>query len=211
MLALGRGDDDAFRSIVEHYGRRVHSLFHRAGADMDSADDLTQEVFLRIYRARERYEPRAKFSTWLHRIVHRIAINEGTRNRWRRAVRFQTETVGERTGRGLSEPIETNETDPLAQLTNHELNAQVREAVQSLPDSQRTALLMNRFQNSGRSVVPARWASRSVAEDAAKPARLGPRRPGCQSARGIHAGGLLTTSISSPTRENRIVVTKRRR
>lgn len=131
MLELQQGDETALRRIVRHYGPRIVSFFRRFGADEDTAEDLAQEALLRIYRARERYEPSARFSTWLHRILHRIAINDGTRNRWRKAVSLEASASG---------------ADPADQVHVEELRELVRRAVQALPDRQRTALLLNRFE-----------------------------------------------------------------
>ena len=145
MLALQRGDDDAFRRIVSHYGNRMLAFFRRYGADGATAEDLVQEAFLRIYRAKDRYEPTAKFSTWMHRIVHRIAMNEGTRNRWRRALPIHGNEE-EEDGNTTFPPLETDEDTPFEQLDASEVREKVREAVHSLPENQRTALLLNRFE-----------------------------------------------------------------
>ncbi len=145
MLALKRGEEDAFRNIVQHYGRRIVSFFVRYGADGGTAEDLAQEAFLRIYRARDRYEPTARFSTWLHRILHRLAMNEGTRNRWRRAVSLSTRGDEEESP-ALPELAEEETEGPAEHLDQQEVRQQVRDAVAALPENQRTALVLNRFQ-----------------------------------------------------------------
>ncbi|MHC4859688.1 MAG: RNA polymerase sigma factor, partial [Planctomycetota bacterium] len=81
MLGFKRGDETAFATLIRHYQDRVLGLAYRYLGDRDSAEDLAQEAFLRVYKARERYEPRAKFSTWLYRIVVNLCLNE---LRWRR-------------------------------------------------------------------------------------------------------------------------------
>lgn len=145
MLALQSGDEAAFHQILQHYGRGVQVFFRAMGADRASAEDLMQEVFLRIYRARRRYQPSARFSTWLHRIVKRIAINEGMRNRWRRARPLVGEEDPAAEG-GLPVPADERQPSPLRRLEADEVRAQVRTAVLGLPTSQRTALLLHRFQ-----------------------------------------------------------------
>ena len=143
MLQLQQGDDEALRRIVAHYGRRVVSFFRRFGVDESGAEDLAQEVFLRIFRAKDRYQPTAKFSTWLHRIQYRMAINEGTRNRWRRSIPIRME--GEDSDEdGLPEPRENK--DPFDDVRIEETREQVRRAVYALPAKQRVALLLNRFE-----------------------------------------------------------------
>ena len=139
MLEIRQGDAEAFHRLVQHYGRAVSSFFVRSGADIQTAEDLCQETFLRVWRARERYEPRAKFRTWLHQIAHRIAINDGTRNRWRRA-----SSMPDHEDEGG--PILIDEEQPDTMADREELREQVRNTVASLPESQRTALLLHRFQ-----------------------------------------------------------------
>jgi len=140
MLAFQRGDDAAFTALVRHYGARIVAFFRRGGADAAAAEDLAQEALLRIARARDRYEPTAKFTTWLHRILFRIALNDAARNRWRRAVGFDANA-------GAPEPAAEEGEGPGAALDRSELREAVRAAVASLPEPQRTALLLHRFEH----------------------------------------------------------------
>ena len=144
MLRYQRGDEDSFRRLVEHYSVRVVRHLRRFGADAETARDLCQEVFLRVVRARERYEPTARFGTWLYRIVHRIAMNDAERNRWRRSVSMEERVTGI-DSEGVPPPVDGNGS-PVGRLQDEEQRQQVREAVAALPDSQRTALLLNRFE-----------------------------------------------------------------
>ena len=146
MLELQQGDHSALHRIVHHYGRRVIGFFQRFGADAISAEDLSQEVFLRIFRARDRYQPTARFSTWLYRILHRMAINEATRNRWRHAVSLHPQDEDDPRERGPGDLVDGEGTDLLHQLNLQEVRGQVRSAVAALPERQRTALLLNRFE-----------------------------------------------------------------
>ncbi len=146
MLDYQRGDDAAFRRIVVHFGERIAAFFRRAGADSTTAEDLAQEAFLRIARARDRYEPTAKFTTWLHRILHRMAMNEGTRNRWRRALPFRASRGRDDREPGLPELSDEPRFDPAEAVSLAELKERVRAAVADLPEPQRTALLLHRFE-----------------------------------------------------------------
>ncbi len=154
MLAFQRGDEAAFTALVRHYGARVIAFFRRAGADPSAAEDLAQEAFLRVARARERYEPTAKFTTWLHRILFRIALNDATRNRWRRTIGIEAGRgelgAGEGDGRvgprGLPELVAAAESLPVHELAQADLREQVRAAVAALPEPQRSALLLHRFE-----------------------------------------------------------------
>jgi RNA polymerase sigma-70 factor (ECF subfamily) len=155
MLAFQRGDEAAFECIVVHYGARVAAFFRRCGADSSAAEDLAQETFLRIARARHRYIPTAKFTTWLHRIISRIAANEGTRNRWRRSTTIQSGRSDEERRPGILELEDTPRADPAAIVSLNDLRARVRTAVAELPEPQRTALILNRFQGASYDEVAA--------------------------------------------------------
>ena len=76
MLAYQAGDEDAFDQIVEEYSSMVWSLLSRFLGHRAVREDLVQDAFLRVVRARERYQPTARFSTWLYRIVYNLAVNE---------------------------------------------------------------------------------------------------------------------------------------
>ena len=75
MLRVKQGDDDAFNYLVQKYRRAMLSFMFRMAHNSAAAEDLSQEVFLRVYRSRENYEPSAKFTTWLYRIATNLAVN----------------------------------------------------------------------------------------------------------------------------------------
>ena len=79
MLAWQAGDESAFDQIVDLYSGRVYSLLTRFLGHHPSREDFVQEVFLRVVRARDRYEPSARFTTWLYRIVFNLSVNETER------------------------------------------------------------------------------------------------------------------------------------
>src|SRR5262245_36885773 len=75
MLRVKGGDEAAFEKLVQNYQDRLVAVLFHLVEDRGAAEDLAQEVFLRIYRARRGYEPTAKFSTWLFRIANNLASN----------------------------------------------------------------------------------------------------------------------------------------
>ncbi len=83
MLRVKEGDQEAFTNLVKTYEDRLIGVFAHMLHDEELAEDLAQEVFMRVYRSRERYQPTAKFSTWLFRIANNLASNT-RRNRGRR-------------------------------------------------------------------------------------------------------------------------------
>ena len=80
MLALRDGDDSAFDALFRRWAGPLLHYLERLVHDAASAEELVQESFLRVYRARERYEPDARFSTWLYTIASRLAFNERRRS-----------------------------------------------------------------------------------------------------------------------------------
>ena len=152
MLAFQRGSEEAFDSIVRHYHDGVRKFIGRYLADKNRAEDLAQEAFLRVYKARKRYEPTAKFHTWLFTIVTRLSLNEiRSRQRERKAIVVQQSTTAQR-DTGTDDPVETvsdtKSASPLALLEHEELEGILQAAIQSLPGNQRTAILMLRFEDS---------------------------------------------------------------
>ena len=75
MLRVKEGDDEAFTRLMEAYQDRLTGIFYHILQNQEAAEDLAQDVFLRVYRARHTYQPTAKFSTWLFRIANNLASN----------------------------------------------------------------------------------------------------------------------------------------
>ena len=123
------------------------NLTHRYLGNRADAEDLAQEVFFKVYRARARYEPKAKFTTWLYRVAVIACLNE-VRNRKNRptygAVSLQSTVTGEEDGVGTTLPDPTVEGPPEG-AERAELRGRVRAAVDELPERQRLALLLNKF------------------------------------------------------------------
>ena len=84
MLRVKAGDDSAFDYLVQKYRRPMVSFMYRMAHNAAAAEDLAQEVFLRVYRSRESYEASAKFTTWLYRIATNLAVNHARDTRHER-------------------------------------------------------------------------------------------------------------------------------
>ena len=145
MLRVKAGDDSAFDYLVQKYRRAIISFMYRMAHNSAAAEDLAQEVFLRVYRSRGNYEPSAKFSTWLYRIATNLGVN------------FSRDTRHERPENvmNLDEPdTETGQAPDLADKTpNVEENilrrerlAAIKKKVEALPERQRMAVLMHKYQ-----------------------------------------------------------------
>jgi RNA polymerase sigma-70 factor (ECF subfamily) len=150
MARLAEGDGAALTALVRRYQRHVLETAYRLTGDRTLAEDVGQETFVRVWRSARRYEPTARFSTWLYRIVLNLCIDA---SRKRGSLSFAPSELSEERSAPASDPIERNE-----QV------AVVRRAVAALPERQRIALVMHRFSGlSCREIVEATgWSSSSV-------------------------------------------------
>ena len=138
MLRYQEGDEGAFDRLVERYSPRVYALLTRFLGPAQNREDLLQEVFLRVIRARADYRPDARFSTWLYRITFNLCVNESERRRPGASL--------ERDGE-LNDGWEDEETPmPAAALERDDLVASVRAAIDALPARQRMALVLAKYE-----------------------------------------------------------------
>jgi RNA polymerase sigma-70 factor (ECF subfamily) len=145
MLRVKAGDDSAFDYLVQKYRRPMVSFMYRTARSAAAAEDLAQEVFLRVYRSREGYEASAKFTTWLYRIATNLAVNYTRDTRYERAENVVSlDEPDEVTGLTLDVPdasLTVEET-----MLRRERMAAIRRRVQALPERQRTAVIMHKYQ-----------------------------------------------------------------
>lgn len=147
MLRVRDGDDEAFARLVRNYQDRLVSIFANMLGEQDQAEDLAQEVFLRIYRARHGYEPTARFSTWVFRIAHNLASNSRRSRGRRREVAFHASNSDSQPLRPAEQLVpEKSALMPTRQLDRTELQERVREAILTLNERQRMAILLHKFE-----------------------------------------------------------------
>jgi RNA polymerase sigma-70 factor (ECF subfamily) len=138
MLRAKEGDDDAFAQLVTAYQDRLINIFYHLVQNQDAAEDLTQDVFLRIYRARRGYVPTARFSTWLFRIANNLVSNS-RRDKGRRK---EITLTGSESG-----PLGPRPQEQLATEKSAFLPAVVQRALETLNDRQRIAVLLHKFED----------------------------------------------------------------
>ena len=143
MLRVRDDDDAAFAELVERFQHRLVAVMHHLVGSMHEAEDLAQEVFLRVYRIRKKYRPKAKFSTWLFTIANNLALN-ALRDRKRRPV-LPLE-VRESGPMPVNSPQDLSET-PSAGLRHKELAEVIRLALDGLNERQRVAIVLNKFED----------------------------------------------------------------
>jgi RNA polymerase sigma-70 factor (ECF subfamily) len=143
MVRIAKGDNDAFEILVNRHQASVLNLVYRFIGDRTLAKDLSQEVFIRVWQAAKTYKPEAKFTTWIYRIATNVCFNELKSARRRRLFQFR------RSNEDNERSIEETFTDgsPTAEdlLLERERSRQISDALQSLPDNQRMALVLKRY------------------------------------------------------------------
>ncbi len=146
MLQVRDDVSGAFEMLVERYqGRLLGVLTHLTGS-INEAEDLAQEVFLRVYRARKGYRPRAKFSTWLFTIANNVALNHLRARGRHHAVALDDGASDSQGNRPAAERVEAKDGTASAQMRQVELSEVIREAMEGLGEDQRMAVLLNKFE-----------------------------------------------------------------
>ena len=149
MLAVSADVPGSFQTLVEVYETRVKAAVARSIRDSSSVDDLAQEVFLRLYKARARYQPTARFETFLYRIIFNLCVNHTQHSNRRRTWSLDAPLGGDDEDGSSFEPIDGRTSRPLEALEESERAKLVRKCVEALPDSQRQAIMLSRFEGLG--------------------------------------------------------------
>lgn len=142
MLRVKSGDEESFAYLLVKHRDSVVNYLYRMVQNGGVAEELAQDVFLRVYRARQNYEPTAKFTTWLYRIATHVALNALRDGKNARNTLALDEPVGERP-RELRDPQPTVEDNLVTEAEGWE----VRRAVQALPEKQRAAVVLHKYHD----------------------------------------------------------------
>lgn len=146
MIAVRDGQPGAFEKLVQRYQHRLVGVLQHLLGSAEEAEDLTQEVFLRVYRTRRSYRARAKFSTWLFTIANHLAANARRNRRRRPQVSLPVNDSGPLGPRPAEQLVRDQATPPPMRVQRRELADQVRRAVESLGERQRAAVLLHKFE-----------------------------------------------------------------
>lgn len=149
MIAVRDDVPGAFEELVEAYQHRLVTVMQHLVGRADEAEDLAQEVFLRVYRARHKYRARCKFSTWLFTIANNLALN-WLRSRQRRpAVPLPQQDSGPLGPRPAEQLVAARDEAPSGGLHRQELAEVIRRALDGLNERQRMAVVLNKFEDMG--------------------------------------------------------------
>ena len=148
MLRAKAGDQSAFDYLVQKYRRPMISFMYRMARNAAAAEDLAQEVFLRVYRAREDYVPSAKFTTWLFRIATNLALNSVRDNRYQRLEISLDAPLNPDSEDGDEKTLDVPEKHPNIEqhLVEQARKQMIRRAIDKLPEKQRAAVLLHKYQ-----------------------------------------------------------------
>jgi len=148
-LMLGVRDDDpgAFEELVERYQNRLVGVMHHLVGNAAEAEDLAQEVFLRVYQARKKYRARCKFSTWLFTIANNLALNSRRSRKRRPAVQLNVNDSGPLGPRPAERLLQDSGAQPVKRIQQQELADKVRQALEGLNERQKMAVLLNKFED----------------------------------------------------------------
>lgn len=140
MYRVKYGDDSAYEELLHRHYRSVLNLAYRYLGDRHAAEDLAQEVFLKVYAARRRYQVCARFTTWLFRIAINACLNYG------RHRRPEATWISASANPGSQPAVDANSEPPLRNLERQELSEKVHHALGKLPPNQRAALVLNKLR-----------------------------------------------------------------
>jgi RNA polymerase sigma-70 factor, ECF subfamily len=142
MLRVREGDETSFALLLERHRGPVVNFLHRMVQNRAISEELAQEVFLRVYRSRESYEPTAKFTTWLFRIATHLALNWIRDHKKDRHI----ESLNEELLDGVERQVADQQVSIEHELVYEVKLKEVRQAIESLPEKQRAAVLMHKYQ-----------------------------------------------------------------
>lgn len=143
MLRVKNGDTTAFRELVETHQHRIIGTIARMLGDAIEAEDLAQEVFLRIWKSAPRWEPSAKFTTWAFTIMKNIVFNESRRRSRKATVPLDRESDDGYQRQYADENVKS----PDRIVLDAEHQAAIERAIQELPEAWRMALVLRRYQD----------------------------------------------------------------
>ena len=142
MLRVKDGDLQCFENLLERHRTPLVHFLYRMVHNHAVAEELAQEVFLRVYCSRENYKPSAKFTTWLYRIATNLALN------WLRDKRRERmeESLDAVTLLGFRRQISDTAPDVHKNMLKREYLDEIKQAIFSLPDRQKAAVLMHKYE-----------------------------------------------------------------
>ena len=142
MLRVREGDEISFGLLLERHRTPVVNFLHRMVQNRAVSEELAQEVFLRVYRSRESYEPTAKFTTWLFRIATHLALNCIRDHKKEKS----NDSLSEEIAEGMERQVADRQPSVEQTLIYEVKVREIKKAIEALPEKQRAAVLMHKYQ-----------------------------------------------------------------
>ena len=148
MLDVKAGDEQSFELLLHRYRTPLVNFLYRMVRSREQAEDLAQEVFIRVYRARDDYVPSAKFTTWLFRIATNLALNSLRDRRHEKLDISMDAPVVADAEDGDEKPFQVADKHPTIEqeLVEEARKKMIRHAIEKLPEKQRAAVLLHKYQ-----------------------------------------------------------------
>ena len=147
MLDVREDRPGSFEKLVERFQHRLVAVMHHVVGNSEEAEDLAQEVFLRVYRARQKYTPKSKFSTWLFTIANNLALNSLRSKQRKPVVPLIASESGPLGARPQEQLVPDRGTGPVARVQKDELADRIRRALDGLNERQKVAVVLNKFED----------------------------------------------------------------
>ena len=145
MLEFQKGNKPAFETLMHKFYPRVLNFIYRFVGSREVAEDLTQEVFIRVYKTAASYRPQAKFQTWLFTIAKNLSLNELRRRKWKMfSIDATLDLPHGEIKRQLEDSAAINSKN---EMERQELVEQVKAAINELPENQRLAVILRRYED----------------------------------------------------------------
>ena len=146
MARMKDGDTDALRALIEAHQQRIIGTVAKMLGDESDAEDVAQQVFIRVWKNAGRYEPTAKFTTWLYKITRNLVFNE-LRRRKRHTAQSLDRPLGPADDDRPMQAADTSVKSPDTALLDDEMQAAIQSAIDSLPETQRMAIILRRYDD----------------------------------------------------------------
>lgn len=147
MLRVRADESGAFEEMVAQFQHRLVGIMNHLVGNAEEAEDLAQEVFLRVYRARKTYHPRCKFTTWLFTIANNLALNSLRARQRKPAVPLPAQDSGPLGARPAEQLVPDPRSGPMRKVERGELAEVIRQALDGLNERQRMAVVLNKFED----------------------------------------------------------------
>jgi RNA polymerase sigma-70 factor (ECF subfamily) len=144
MEKVRAGDEAAFRELVEAHQHRVIGTVTRMLGDANEAEDLSQQIFVRVWKSAPRWEPTAKFTTWLYTILRNLVFNECRRRCRHKLTSLDAATDDEDHPQQFADGTVKQ---PDTTMLDEEMQDAIERSIQELPEAQRMAVIMRRYQD----------------------------------------------------------------